>query len=62
MERQTSRSLMKQRNMLENAIAKMGFRPKRVRVPFVAVSTSRYDAHQGNKERARRKARLEEAR
>jgi hypothetical protein len=36
---------------IENAIAKMGFRPKRIRVPFIVRNKSQYEPHQGLKER-----------
>jgi hypothetical protein len=58
MEKETPESLAELRHIVENAIGKMGFRPKRIRIPYIVRSKSRYSPHQGNKERAKAQKRL----
>jgi hypothetical protein len=45
--------------IVENTIGKMGFSPKRIRIPYIVRSKSRYDPHQGIKERKKAQKRLE---
>lgn len=42
-----------------NALARMGYRPKRIRVPYIVQSTSKYDPHVGRKEKAKAAKRAE---
>jgi hypothetical protein len=51
MQKETQKSLAELQLIVENTIGKMGFRPKRIRIPYIVCSKSRYEPHRGAKER-----------
>jgi hypothetical protein len=59
MQKPTPEALAELAQLTSNTLARMGFRPKRIRVPYLLPNTSKYDPHVGRKEKAKALKRVE---